>query len=151
MSTTLCLFVCPCQQGTRQTKQTLEDRRYDVDSDVVVKGQENMAGRKSQAKGRGGELELTKILNNYGIPAEPGLPRSYGLTPDVTGVKDIHVEVKRDEHLNIFTAMTQAMADSEKFRDGSPTVFHRKNRTEWLVTMRLVDWIELYKRKEDAS
>lgn len=26
-----------------------------------------------------------------------------------------------------------------------PAVFHRKNRCEWLVTMRLDDWIELYR------
>ena len=104
-----------------------------------------MSGRKSQKKGRAGELELVKVLNEYGIPAEPGLPRSYGLTPDVVGVSDIHCEVKRDEHLNVFTAMSQAVADSEKFADGKPTVFHRKNRTEWLVTMRLCDWVILYK------
>ena len=106
-----------------------------------------MSGRKSQAKGRAAELELTRILNENGIPAEPGLPRSYGLTPDVTGVPGIHVEVKRDEHLNIFTAMSQAVEDSEKFADGLPTVFHRKNRTEWLTTMRLSDWITLYKSR----
>lgn len=105
-----------------------------------------MSGKKSQAKGRLGELELTKILNRHDIPAEPGLPRSYGLTPDVTGVPGIHVEVKRDEHLNVFTAMSQAVADSEKFGDGLPCVFHRKNRTSWLVTMRLSDWIRLYKQ-----
>lgn len=29
-----------------------------------------------------------------------------------------------------------------------PAVFHRKDRCEWLVTMRFVDWIELYKEAE---
>lgn len=105
-----------------------------------------MSGTKSQKKGRAGELELTKILNGYGIPAMPGLARSYGSTPDVIGLEGIHIECKRNEHLNIFAAMSQAAADSEKFRDGLPAVFHRKNCTDWLVTMRLTDWIGLYQR-----
>jgi len=27
-----------------------------------------------------------------------------------------------------------------------PAVFHRKNNQEWLVTMRLSEWIDLYKK-----
>ena len=34
--------------------------------------------------------------------------------------------------------------EAKKRKDGLPTVFHRRNRTEWLVTMRLEDWIDLY-------
>ena len=37
-----------------------------------------------------------------------------------------------------------AQRDSERFKDGAPTVFHRRNRESWLVTMRLADWMELY-------
>lgn len=29
-----------------------------------------------------------------------------------------------------------------------PAVFHRKNHSEWLVTMRLSDWIEIYREWE---
>ena len=43
-------------------------------------------------------------------------------------------------------AMAQAVRDSEKFQDGSPAVFHRRNRGLWLVTQRLEDWLELYNR-----
>ena len=39
-----------------------------------------------------------------------------------------------------------AVRDADKFKDGLPAVFHRRNRTEWLVTMTLTDWIRLYKR-----
>lgn len=107
-----------------------------------------MAGSKSQKKGRSGELELVKILNDYDIPAEPGLPRSYGLTPDVTGVPGVHVECKRAEKLNVLDAMEQSTRDSQKFNDGMPAVFHRRNRADWLVTMWLKDWIVLYKDHE---
>ena len=103
-------------------------------------------GIKSQRKGRSGELELVRVLNDNGIPARPGDPVSYGSTPDVVGVPGIHPEVKRVEKLNVHTAMSQAVRDADKFKDGLPAVFHRRNRTEWLVTMKLTDWIRLYKR-----
>ena len=101
-------------------------------------------GKTSQRKGRAGELELVRILQAYGIPAQPGNPVSYGTTPDVVGVPGIHVEVKRVERLNVPEAMKQAIRDSEKFLDGTPTLFHRRNREPWLVTMTLCDWIKLY-------
>ena len=58
------------------------------------------------------------------------------------GLDYIHIECKRVEKLNISNAIKQAVNDckDEKF----PTVFHRKNREEWLVTMRLDDWMKLY-------
>lgn len=99
---------------------------------------------KSQRKGRTGELELVKVLRDYGIPAAPGQAVSFGTTPDIVGVNGIHAECKRVEKLNILEAMQQAIRDSEKFKDGIPTVFHRRNRAPWLVTMRLEDWQKLY-------
>lgn len=102
-------------------------------------------GAKSQRKGRAGELELVALLNGYGVPAEPGKAASYGSTPDVTGVPGLHVEVKRSERLNILEAMRQAVRDAEKFGDGLPAVFHRKNRAPWLVTMRIEDFMEVYR------
>lgn len=43
-------------------------------------------GKSSQAKGRRAELELVRVLNSYGIPAEPGQAVSYGETPDIVNV-----------------------------------------------------------------
>ena len=83
-------------------------------------------------------------MNSHGIPAEPGQPVSFGATPDVVGVEGIHVEVKRVEKLNVLEAMNQSITDSEKFGDGIPALFHRRNRSPWLVTMRLEEWLELY-------
>lgn len=100
---------------------------------------------KSQRKGRSGELELVRVLNDNGIPARPGDPVSYGSTPDIVGVPGIHTEVKRVERLNIYEAVAQAVRDSKKFGDGLPAVFHRKNRREWLVTMPLTDWLKVYR------
>lgn len=39
--------------------------------------------------------------------------------------------------------MDQAIKDAKA--DELPVVFWRKNKKEWLVTMTLSDWIELYK------
>lgn len=102
-------------------------------------------GRASQKKGRGGELEICRILQTNGIRAVPGQPVSYGSTPDVLNIPGIHPEVKRVERLNVSEAMAQAVRDSEKFKDGMPVLFHRRNRQGWLCTMRLEDWVTIYK------
>jgi Holliday junction resolvase len=99
----------------------------------------------TQKKGRHGEIELSRILNDNGIPARPGNALNFGTMPDVTGIDGIHAEVKRVEKLNVQEAMGQAIRDAEKFGDGTPALFHRRNRTPWLVTMRLDDWLKLYK------
>ena len=101
---------------------------------------------KSQRKGRGGERELVQILRDRGYPVTAGEPMSFGSCPDISGLPDIHIECKRVERLNIYSAICQAVEDSRKFSDGLPAVFHRKNRHGWLVTMRLEDWIKIYGR-----
>ena len=101
-------------------------------------------GRSQQRKGRAGELELSRLLQEYGCNVQPGRAQSYGDVPDVSGLPGVHAEVKRVERLNISQAMAQAVRDAEHFQDGAPTVFHRRNREPWLVTMRLPDWLELY-------
>ena len=42
--------------------------------------------------------------------------------------------------------MNDHTRDAEKFQDGAPAVFHRRNRHGWLVTMRLPDWMEMYQK-----
>ena len=104
-------------------------------------------GTSQQRKGRAGELELVEVLRGCGIPAAPGDPASYGRTPDVVGVPGVHVECKRVEKLNIDKAMDQAVKDSQRFADGAPCVFHRRNRRGWMVTMKLEDWVKLYRKE----
>lgn len=77
---------------------------------------------------------------------EPGRAQSYGEDPDLTGLPGVHIECKRVERLNISQAMAQAIRDAERFKDGSPAVFHRRNREGWLVTMQLSDWLDIFKR-----
>lgn len=102
--------------------------------------------RKSQRKGRCAEIELAQLLQEYGYDVKPGRSRSYGAEPDLTGLPGIHVECKRAEQLRVYDWIAQAERDSERFHDGLPAVFHRRNRKGWLVTMRLPDWLEMYQK-----
>lgn len=101
-------------------------------------------GSKSQRKGAAGERELAALLSAAGYECQRGGSLSFGEIPDVLGLPGIHIEVKRVENLNVGEAMAQAIRDSERMNDGIPTLFHRRNRKPWLVTMRLEDWLKLY-------
>ena len=100
----------------------------------------------SKQKGKNGELEICHKLKEYGFECRRSVQyngKADGGQADIVGLKNIHAEIKRVEKLNLYDAMAQAIHDAN---DGElPTVFHRKNYSEWLVTMRLPDWIELYK------
>ena len=100
----------------------------------------------SRAKGATGERELARKLNEYGFGTRRTVQyngKAEEGKADLVGLKGIHIECKRVERLNLYDAMSQAIHDA---KDGEmPSVFHRKNHSEWLVTMRLPDWMELYK------
>lgn len=106
----------------------------------------NSMGSKTQRKGAEGERELVTILQQHGYDCNRGGSLTFGEVPDVTGLPGIHIEVKRVERLNVGEAMDQSIRDSERMLDGIPALFHRRNRKPWLVTMRLSDWLQLYKR-----
>lgn len=99
----------------------------------------------SRQKGAEGERELAKILKDYGYEARRGQQYcgSNG-DADVVGIPGVHIECKRVERLNIYEAMEQSERDAKPSE--MPTVFHRKNRKEWLVTVRLVDFMNLIRR-----
>lgn len=97
----------------------------------------------SQRKGADGERELARLLREHGYDIQRGGSLSFGTVPDLVGLPDIHIEVKRVERLNVPQAMQQAIRDSERFYDGAPALFHRKSRSPWLVTMRLEDWLQI--------
>lgn len=98
----------------------------------------------SRAKGAAGERELARKLREYGYEARRGQQYSGASgDADVVGLDGIHIECKRNERLNVYDAISQSKRDA---RQGEkPTVMWRKNNAEWLVTMRLEDWIELYR------
>lgn len=101
-------------------------------------------GRASRDKGARTERALAALLNEYGFD---NVHRGYTFhhESDVVGLEGIHVECKSVERLNIFKAMEQATKEAEKRKDGAPVVFHKRTRTGFLVTMRIQDWIGIYK------
>lgn len=98
----------------------------------------------SRNKGAKFERELAKALRGYGYDCRRG-QQYCGANgdADVVGLPGIHIEAKHVERLNIYDAMAQAVRDCQEGE--LPAVFHRKNYCETLVTMRLKDWIELYR------
>lgn len=97
----------------------------------------------SKDKGRRGERELAGKLREYGYDARRGQQYSGANgDADVVGLKGVHIECKRVEHLNLYDAMSQSRHDARA--NEIPTVMHRKNDCEWLVTLRLSDFMRLY-------
>ena len=93
----------------------------------------------SRAKGAAGELEASKaIADTLGVHARRG--QQFSGSPDspdiVTSLKGVHFEIKRVENLNVNKAMDQAARDCG---EDAPVLMHRKNRTPWLITVRLSD------------
>ena len=104
----------------------------------------------SRTKGKRGELEAAHILKKHGYDTRRG-QQFAGINgdADVVGLPYIHLEIKRVEKLNIDDALQQSVRDA---RDAEiPVVMHRKNRTEWKITMLFEDWIKMYKAWEKRN
>ena len=101
----------------------------------------------SRNKGKRGELEAARILREHGYEARRSQQYA-GINndADVVGLPDIHIEVKRVEKLNVDEALQQSIRDAKD--DEVPVLMHRKNRTEWKITMLFDDWIEMYEAWE---
>ena len=96
----------------------------------------------SKKKGATGERELANRLKEYGYNCRRGQQYNGLEGEDVVGLDYIHIECKRVERLDLGGAIYQARKDAKD--NQLPAVFHRKNRSNWLVTMKLEDWIKLY-------
>ena len=93
-----------------------------------------MPTKNSRRKGAAGERELAKKMREYGYMCRRGQQYSGANgDADVVGLPGIHIECKRVERLDILSAVEQARRDSRE--NELPAVFHRKNHSEWLVTM----------------
>lgn len=98
----------------------------------------------SRQKGARGERSFAKLLREHGYEAERGVQyQGSPDSPDVVGLKGIHIEVKFTDKLRLYSAMAQSKRDAGK--DEMPIVAHKRSRGEWLITMPFDGWIELYK------
>lgn len=106
-------------------------------------------GSHSRNKGARGELEVAKIL----AAVYPKAERSYHQARSGSDASDVEgtpwfVECKIGKRPNIRGAFTQCCAAT----DGRPVlVCTREDRAEWLVTLKLADFVRLVsiQRQED--
>lgn len=98
----------------------------------------------SKQKGARFERQLAKVLTDYGFECRRTAQYcgNTGEAADVIGLDGIHIEAKHCETMRLYEWMAQAVRDA---KNGLPAVFHKKNNADILVTMRLEDWIELYR------
>jgi Holliday junction resolvase len=102
-------------------------------------------GRGARRRGANAERELAALIRDtWGYDVHRGY--TFHHESDLVGLDGIHPEVKRVEKLNIHKAMSQAIVEAEKRKDGQPTVFFRRDRGEWLVCIRLPLFMEMYEK-----
>lgn len=112
-------------------------------------------GKASRNKGKAGERELSKVLQEHFPDLNVHRTQQFcgknakGDASDVVGLPGIYTECKRVERLNVNEAMEKTIAES--CGNGLPALFHRRNRGKWLVTMTLDDWAKLYTAYLDSK
>ncbi len=102
-------------------------------------------GQFSRNKGKRGERELAQELRRLGFPEARRSQQYCGsaTSADVIGVPGLHLEVKRTESLSLYTALDQAIQDSEGSSD-IPVVVHRRNNKPWVAILPLDDFAKIY-------
>ena len=106
-------------------------------------------GKTSRDKGKRGEREVASLLRSYGYSARRGEQFHGGPnSPDVVGLKGVHIEVKRVERLDLYGALAQSIGDAG---EDMPVVIHRRNECRWVVIQPLDDWINLYRAWESQK
>lgn len=109
----------------------------------------------SKQKGARFERLLASKFREYGYTDSRRTAQYCGNTgdaSDVVGLPGIHVEAKHQEKMYLYDWMDQAKRDAEAGGEGNlPAVFHKKNHADILVTMRLEDFMEIYKEYDAAQ
>jgi hypothetical protein len=97
----------------------------------------------SKQKGATGERELASVLSAHGWFARRAQQYcGYHGTEDlVHSIPGVHIECKRVERLNLVEAYKQAKRDA--ILDKLAIVCHRSNRSPWLVTLSLDDFLRV--------
>lgn len=90
---------------------------------------------------------MATLFRDAGFPCER-TSRGVAQSADVAGVRGLSIEVKRQEHLNIWACMAQSISQAGR---RIPVLYFRRDRSEWLVTLRHKDFIQLYQDSYDAG
>lgn len=105
-------------------------------------------GKASRDKGKRGEREVAKLLQENGYSARRG-QQFCGASgdADVIGVPGLHIEVKRTETLKLYEALKQSQEDAREKE--VPTVWHRRNERPWVVILTAEEFLKLWRRAND--
>ena len=115
-----------------------------------------MAGKKkinSKQKGARFERQLAGLFRDYGYTDARRTAQYCGNTgdaSDVVGLPGIHIEAKHQEKMYLYNWVEQAERDSKE-SGNIPAVFPKKNNAEILVTMRVDDFMKIYKEFDAAQ
>ena len=112
-----------------------------------------MRNKKVNSKEKGARFErsLASKFREYGYEARRTAQYcgNTGDASDVVGLPGLHIEAKHQEKMYLYDWMAQAKRDAEAGGlNAIPTVFHKKNNAEILVTMRLDDFMNIYREWE---
>jgi Holliday junction resolvase len=105
----------------------------------------------SKQKGARFERLLASKLREYGYEARRTAQYcgNTGDASDVVGLRGLHIEAKHQETTRLYEWMAQAKRDAEAGgKNRLPAVFHKKNNADILVTMRLEDFMVIYREWE---
>lgn len=106
----------------------------------------------SKQKGARFERTLARKFREYGYDDARRTAQYCGNTgdaSDVVGLPGLHIEAKHQERMSLYDWMAQAVRDAEAGGENRlPAVFHKKNNADILVTMRLADFMCLYREWE---
>ena len=104
-------------------------------------------GRAARDKGKRGEREVAERFRAAGyVNARRAVQYNGrpGTAADVTGVPTLHIEVKRVERDAVRKWIAPAIRDAKAGGKGDiPVVCHRKSGEEWLVSLRLDDFLTI--------
>lgn len=96
-------------------------------------------GKRSRDKGKAGEREAAaKLSELFGCDVRRSQQYCGASeeSDDLVGLPGVAVEVKRCERLNLHSVIEKTAADAA---GKIPMVVHRRDRSEWLATVRLDD------------
>jgi hypothetical protein len=105
--------------------------------------------RAQRDKGARGELEVVQLLRDAGWHDAQRTHdgRAQRTRGDIrNGPQGVHIEVKRQERLNVPAALRQAEADAEPL--DLPVLVHRSSRQEWLATLPFDELLALLQLRE---
>lgn len=106
---------------------------------------------RERTKGATAEREVIHLLRDHGwISARRTSDgRGQQTRGDITmGPAGVHIEVKRQERLNVPAALRQAAGDANPH--DIPVVVHRPSRMAWMATLPLEDLLTLLQLREAA-